>query len=171
MRPEQWILKRVKKHKMRNKSSWTYCNNLLSSSLDIPFNRHGFGSWGSTKLKDGALFLDEEIPKLGYPIGKYFAIKTVEKPEMSFIKVALLFLLQLVYLIPNLFQLHENLESIESMCISKNRKTLAVSEKIMGEKYPQVSIYVIKNSMQREKERTFRYTETKAEVFEILLQS
>lgn len=90
---------------------------------------------------------------------------------MSFIKVALLFLLQLFYLIPNLFQLHENLESIESMCISKNRKTLAVSEKIMGEKYPQVSIYVIKNSMQREKERTFRYTETKAEVFEILLQS
>ena len=51
------------------------------------------------------------------------------------------------------------------MCVSPNRKLLAVSEKIANEPYPQISIYNIKNAQSKsEKEKSFIHKETKSTV-------
>jgi len=61
-------------------------------------------------------------------------------------------------------KLHDNLETIVSLAVSKNRRYIAVSERIRGENFPQVSIYPIKGGVTREKEKIFRFTETKSNV-------
>ena len=48
--------------------------------------------------------------------------------------------------------------------MSKNRKYFAVSGRMLGDDCPQLSIYTIKGGAAREKERTFRYTESKSDV-------
>mmetsp|Transcript_2049 Transcript_2049/g.1877 ORF Transcript_2049/g.1877 Transcript_2049/m.1877 type:complete len:217 (-) Transcript_2049:3635-4285(-) len=108
---------------------------------------HGFGSLGHLNFKDGVVFIEDDNVRIGFPMGKYFAIRHIEKPEMNFIK------------------LRDNLENIVSICTSKNRKYIAVSEKIRGENYPQVSIYPVRGGANREREKLFRYTETKSTAF------
>lgn len=51
-----------------------------------------------------------------------------------------------------------------SLCASKNRKTIAISQKVRGDNFPQVAIYQVKGGPNREREKVFRYTETKSDV-------
>lgn len=51
-----------------------------------------------------------------------------------------------------------------SLCASKNRKTIAISQKVRGDNFPQVAIYQVRSGPNREREKIFRYTETKSDV-------
>lgn len=54
--------------------------------------------------------------------------------------------------------------------MSKNRKFFAVSGRMRDDDCPQLSIYTIKGGAAREKERTFRYTESKSNVREACMR-
>lgn len=52
------------------------------------------------------------------------------------------------------------------MAVSPNRKCLAASIQIKGDNFPQILIYNIKSYLHKgERERIFRYTESKSEHF------
>lgn len=59
---------------------------------------------------------------------------------MNFIKV------KFNKIFSKVLKLGENVESIVCMCVSKNKKYLAISERIKNDAYPQLSIYNIKNA-------------------------
>lgn len=104
-------------------------------------------------IRDCVYFLDEEIQKIVYPIGKYIAVKSLEKMsdqyEMNFIK------------------LNELVTHVIAMAISPDKCKIAVSQKIKGEIYPQITIHNIKTGATRgeSKSTSFQYTETKSESF------
>ena len=56
------------------------------------------------------------------------------------------------------------MESIISLCPSKNRKSLAISQKLRGENIPLVAIYQIQKDNKDKGPQLFRYSETKAHV-------
>ena len=62
------------------------------------------------------------------------------------------------------FQLNDNLDRITSLCTSKNRRSVAISQRIRGDNFPQVAIYQVRGGANREREKVFRYTETKSDV-------
>jgi cilia- and flagella-associated protein 57 len=113
-------------------------------------------------MRDSVAIIDDDNRKILFPVGKYFALKNFYKPDMSFIKVKFLLEKKLAFLKK---KLPEQVETILCMAISPNRKFLAVSERIRNDPIPQISIYNIKNSqMKSEKEKTFRYSDSKSEV-------
>ena len=59
------------------------------------------------------------------------------------------------------------MEKITSLCVSKTRRFFAVSGKMKGDNVPQLFIYTVKGGANREKERQFRYPESKSNVREI----
>lgn len=52
------------------------------------------------------------------------------------------------------------------MAVSSNKKYLAVSQKIKHDSYPLFALFNISNAVKKgEREKIFRYTDTKSEVF------
>jgi len=73
---------------------------------------HSFGSAAGKGYKDSIGIMEEDGAKhILYPVGKFIAVKNFERSEMNFIKLS------------------ENLEKMECMTISPNKKFIAVSEK------------------------------------------
>ncbi|KRW99737.1 WD40-repeat-containing domain [Pseudocohnilembus persalinus] len=73
---------------------------------------HAFGSSCSANLQNSLGITQEDgAYNLIYPVGKYVAVKSTERLDMSFIKLT------------------EHLEQIQSMCVSPNKKLVALSEK------------------------------------------
>lgn len=72
---------------------------------------HAFGSSSSRGYRDCVgLYEEDGYKKILYPIGKYIAIKQIDKADMLFIK------------------LNENLDKIICMAISPNKKSVALCE-------------------------------------------
>lgn len=113
---------------------------------------HAFGSSTSLRLRDSVGIIEEGNQKsILYPVGKYIALKQIDKPNMSFLP------------------LNESLEKIVSIAISPNKKFIAICEKIRDDddskkKYPNVSVYNIKSQQQKStdgnEKKVFTYSET-----------
>lgn len=100
---------------------------------------HGFGSICSRGLVNSIGITDEDGQrKVIYPMSKYVAVKVVERPDMSFIK------------------LHESVENIECMAISPNKKFIAIGEKISNSQDDEhhrclnIGIYTVRTSFQQQ---------------------
>jgi len=74
---------------------------------------HCYGAIFQKGIRDCLYFLDEDPQKILYPIGKYIAVKSLEKTsepfDMSFIKLS------------------KHVESVIAMAISPNKDKIAVS--------------------------------------------
>jgi len=128
--------------------------NMKDSSCYVKLDLvHCYGAIFSKGIRDCLYFLDEEVQKIIYPIGKYIAIKSLEKLndqfDMSFIK------------------LNKHVESVIAMAISPDKSKIAVSLKVKGEIYPQIVIHNIKAGAGKSDNKTtnITYNETKSDSF------
>ena len=93
---------------------------------------HSFGSSTCRGFRDCVGIYEEDgNKKIIYPVGKFIAIKNIEKPDMSFVK------------------LNDNLDKIICMAISPNKKSVAMCESYSNEeeskkKCPTVTVYNIR---------------------------
>ena len=114
---------------------------------------HCYGAIFSKGIRDCLYFLDEQVQKNLYPIGKYIAIKSLEPMNDQFDM--------------NFIKLPKQVESVIAMAISFDKSKIAVSLKLKGEIYPQITIYNIKAGIGKgdNKYQTIVYNETKSDSF------
>jgi hypothetical protein len=73
---------------------------------------HCYGAIFQKGIRDCLYFLDEEVQKILYPIGKYIAVKSLEKMSDQFDM--------------NFIKLHKHVESVIAMAISPDKSKIAV---------------------------------------------
>jgi hypothetical protein len=88
---------------------------------------HGFGSNCHQGLYDSVSIINssDEIMRLLYPIGKYFALKTIDSYETSFI------------------QIPDQTSEIECMAVSPDRTVLALSHVNTVIKMPILTLFYL----------------------------
>ena len=112
---------------------------------------HCYGAIFSKGIRDCLYFLDEQVQKILYPIGKYIAVKSLEPMNDQFDM--------------NFIKLPKQVEQVIAMAISFDKSKIAVSLKVKGEIYPQVTIYNIKGNKADNKTQSIVYNETKSDSF------